>query len=134
MSYIRATSNPEMLHIFGDSKLIEIYTGLRNSPLCNFENLAVPGKDFFELIKKYSDEQPMLDDPPVTVDDLTVAEHIIYEDDASIVDSVKFDDPRPSRIINKLSYKDKYICMWRVTWMYIVHNVMEELRREACNE
>lgn len=136
MSYIRSLSNPEGLYIFG-SNGIHIYHGLK-PPLCSEKSwpIVIPESDFYRVCHAW-DHGPDQWKGPAYSRDFSAREELIFvntgkrvpDDVASMRRSMKDlfkGKKRPlERFVIRLQYKKKYIMIWRVTWHYVVENVVK---------
>ena len=114
MSYIRGTSNPENLYIWGDGKTVYIARGQNKLK-------SIPQKTFDRLLKKYNK----------TREDSIFRGAKIEE---VFVEKKEKLSKKRQEFLNllgipqgdfkiRLSYKDWHIDMWRVTWEYITNNL-----------
>ena len=94
MSYIRSTSNPEKLYIWGDEKLVNIYQGPNNLG-------RVPVSIFNGLLDKY---RKNYHNHP--------CEHKGAKIDEILIDG---------EFKMKFAYENIEVVMWDVTWEYIVN-------------
>ena len=144
MSYIRASSNPEGLYIFGGIKGIEISTG-RNWELTNVgpydgRSMVVPYVAFVEACRQW---QEGLEDT-IEVDGFCLTNQLVHLLDGKQVDySVKdfladlsSESGRPSGDKNdkgsikdrysfagvRLTYGDRHCTLYHATWGYVVAN------------
>ena len=147
MSYIRCLSNPEGLYIYLSTEgHIDIAHCLKPPFRSKEKNptfpgmMVIPPKIFFEACHRW-DHGPDQWVGPVKVGDLLVEERHIYEDDGTKVPSDwrpfrKGRKERPTSYRILFKYKSQYIMLWRVTWHYVVANVvdreMEEYRCRWC--
>ena len=130
MSWIRPTSNPEGLYAFSpDCATLDIYIDneYMTGEDCDGSMLGVPIDDLLEAADRLFVEQD------VTVNDLKVQKDVcVYEDtweEASLsVDQILTDMKsrlegtpyRKTRYAIKVTYKNKSIYLWKVTWNYMI--------------
>lgn len=140
MSYIRSTSNPEGMYAFGGATCVEIYSG-RGWRLSNIGpgqgGIIVPHETFYEACKRAD----YLGDEPIEVDGLRVEEMLIYTRSGRRVPPRKTLSLRmfsnraaPTMFAVKLTYEDKYVFMYPVTWDYIRRSALETERMNRALE
>jgi len=98
MSYIRSTSNPERLYIFGSVDGIEFNVG-------SIHKGNIPTDLFNKFIDSYIDGYE---------EELT--------QDGILLEEIFPADNKDHRISIRLSYEDWHIDMWNVTWYYIARS------------
>ncbi len=118
MSYIRSTSNPESLYIWGDSDgMINICHTVKppraSRPLTpdTSEWIRVPLKDFHTVCRKWH----------AGVRDITRG--VVRVREAVVPEKGR------NEFLVRFSYRRRWFCMWYVTWEYVVHDVMIRERR-----
>ncbi len=131
MSYIRSGSNPEGLYIFSTQgpkgRLhVEVLVGWfhKLTNITNDSPMLVPQGVFDRAAVMWDD-----DGEKASYKGFKVEEVHVYEDDGSPVPkkrSIKasLEDKRRSFFGVKVSYKGKWVIVWRVTWAYVVRNVL----------
>lgn len=131
MSYIRAGSNPEALYIVGSgNNRVEIYAhrvpGMTSKKLPE-NSWTLPAKAFNRVLAMWAEGYR----DRAACGGIVVEEVFIFTDTGKPVPEVKHPmtrralkryvgDGRERRFVIRLSYKGDYICMWPVTWQYIV--------------
>lgn len=149
MSYIRCLSNPEGLYIYSTMEnQVCIHHCLR-PPLSSTDTkgnlertIVVPEKVFMEACHRW-DHGPNQWQGPIKVGDLLVEERYVYEKTGKAVperhtikDYLK--DRKPKRYVILFQYKAQYIMLWRVTWQYVIANVVnrkfEKFRCRWCKK
>lgn len=131
MSYIRAGSNPEALYIVGgDRNRVEVYAhrvrGLTSKTLPE-NSWALPAKAFNRVLALWAEGYR----DRASCGGIVVEEVFVFTDTGKLVPEVKhpmtrralkryINGSRERRFVIRLSYKGDYICMWPVTWQYIV--------------
>lgn len=138
MSLIRALSNPEGMYVFGGcGQPFELYSG-RGWHLSNIgpdetdcRGMVVPTRTFYRACRL--SDYPMQGDIPVEVNGFKIEEVVIYAKTGRLVPEMTtipknyFTARSAERMwAIKLSYKDKYVFMHRVTWEYIRRNALEQ--------
>ena len=121
MSYIRSTSNPEGLYIWHDvSEDIMIHWN-QMPPLCSKQTgMAIPAKVFYKAVEKAKWGEK------TTVDGFTIEEQYIFMDTGKKVPTNHdiFREQRKLAYQIKLSYKNRFVFLWKVTWRYVVDGVL----------
>lgn len=137
MSFIRCLSNPEGMYVFGSTSGVEFYSG-QGWHLSNIgpdrepdRGMIVPYNVFYKACKL---AEYVTADEPVEVDGFKIEEQVIYTKTGRLVPNRPFTVASMKRRMSgraaetmwaiKVSYKGKYVFMWRVTWDYI--------RSDAC--
>lgn len=129
MSYIRAGSNPEALYIVGgDRNRVEVYAhrvrGLTSKTLPE-NSWALPAKAFNRVLALWAEGYR----DRASCGGIVVEEVFVFTDTGKPVPdrpqrrlAIKryMEDTRERRFVIRLSYKGDYICMWPVTWQYVV--------------
>lgn len=135
MSYIRCLSNPEGLYIYSSSEGVQIHHCLRY-PMAtegtgHLDNTITikEEKDFFRACHLW-DHGPHAWHGPVKVGKLSLQEVHIFERTAKKVpkdwDHVDRKNWKAkTRFSVCLQYGKHYIMLWRVTWQYVVANVVK---------
>jgi hypothetical protein len=156
MSYIRCLSNPERLYIFGDQwDRITIIHSVKPPMATAYPDKAnsamfhVPWKAFHAVCRRW----PESGDGGVRSDGIRVREALVYLDTGKKV--VRRVPPvrwvrllprqdrllrvgldadcrgRPVEYLIRFEYKKHFFHMWRVTWEYVVHGVVDrgEIKR-----
>jgi len=121
MSYIRSSSNPENLYIWGDEEDVYISIG------SNVELKKVPIKTFNGLLKKYHKNFHKV---PCAFKSLKIEEVWVKVDDKQYVlgeVGEKIFDDLKTEVRMKLSYENWHIYMWFVTWEYIVYSKLSHV-------
>jgi len=114
MSYIRSGSNPEGLYIVGTSKDVEVMEGSKDV-------WHIPYKVFNGLIKKYDAKNY----EPCSYGDAKIEEVWVCKDNCEILENDLTGEQQPIKSKMKLTYKEHYIYMWYVTWVYIVRGYIK---------
>lgn len=134
MSYIRCLSNPEGLYIFVSDYGINISHNL-NPPFSSepsrrdfITDIIVPEKVFFEGCHRW-DHGPNVEGT-VKVGGLLIQERQIYEKTGKKVQENRsirsiYKDKAKRRMVIFFKYKAQFIMLWRVTWQYVVGNVLD---------
>lgn len=153
MSYIRATSNPEGLYIFGGyGQPVEINTG-RGWDLSNIGpdqgTIVLPEDVFFRAVQAWREcyGHEVVEVRGFRIEELHIytknskfgkAEQVIPDDGTWDIGQALNDDPNATMFAVKLSYKKLYTFLWRVTWAYVVANATgdeaDEERRALAKE
>jgi len=110
MSYIRSSSNPEGLYIWGGQDSVEI--SVKGNDVWK-----IPYDVFNGLIKKFHRN---FHDYPCKYKGAQVEEVWVCDEQADQNDITSVIVNSRSKI--KFTYMDKYITMWDVTWEYIVNS------------
>lgn len=88
----------------------------------------VPRKEFYGVCRQWANDKTK-----AKYKDFSAEELHIYEDTGEIVPERTteewFTNKRPTSFRVKLQYKNKFIYLWKVTWNYVVRNVMRDLER-----
>lgn len=150
VSYIRTLSNPERLYIVGplvgERRNVVTISHSVKPPLASRTpkgaprgEFTVPAKAFQETLRAWRESYGGLDKS--TKRGLVVEEIHVFLDTGKPVPQAKSyaslvaihaqmraNDSRPSERLIRLSYKNDFIHMWRVTWMYIVMMNQERLK------
>lgn len=133
MSYIRAGSNPEGLYAFSTDNdkgkaVVELIPGWRYKLAnCNNETpMLVPQAVFDKAVKLWDNRG----EDRVNYKGFSIREVYVFADDGSPVpkDFCPFESKREAGFLIRLSYKGKWMLLWKVTWAYVVHNVLSEFR------
>ena len=115
MSYIRSTSNPEELYIYGCEDGI-IHVSCKELGGSEHSSMTLPKDDFEQLIKDYHSEK-----------------YVDLEDIGSYASgSSKLKELNDGSI--RLSHDGQRVRMHLVTWEYIVYNFMCQHPEEFLNE
>lgn len=134
MSYIRCLSNPEGLYIWGGSDGINIDHCLKK-PFASGRSILIPEKHFHQVCHEWDHGEHQWHGP-CRSGQLTVAEQNVFMDTGDLVPASKAwlrqemhrlthgKKTRKTRYVIRLQYGKRYIMMWRVTWQYIVANVV----------
>lgn len=142
MSLIRCLSNHEGLYVYGNGNNIIIASG-RGWHLSNIgpdqdEVMSIPEKTFFKVCRKAD----LYCEDSVEIDGFRVSEEYIYYNSGRLAPKGYF--PRTARALNraaptmwavKLTYKDRYVYLYRVTWDYLRRSaraVETADRRRSC--
>ena len=130
MSYIRSGSNPEGLYIVGCTpKSIEIMHSVR-PPLSSKwpaggPSIVVPSRAFHATCRIWADGYEP--DKGTSHDGLHVQEIHVFLHNGKPVPAnwgaqAAAASSGAAAFLVRLSYGKQFVFMWRVTWMYIVHN------------
>lgn len=129
MSYIRSTSNPEELYIYSSGKYVHIthnvnkpFSSGKKSP--QEDDMTIPTYIFENALRKYKRRYRVL---PISYRDLKIEEVHLYKDNGKKVPvnlTVKkyfeASEKRGGTLFQiKISYKNKFVCMYKTTWDYI---------------
>jgi hypothetical protein len=134
MSYIRCLSNPEGMYIYGGADGVWISHNVK-PPLASKEaddgcspHFVVPSRDFDRLGLKWAKDWAY--DEHVRSGKLAAQQVHVYLDTGKPVEKnwanrfFRKGPKRPSAFLIKLSYGRHFVMMWRVTWHYIVQNIV----------
>lgn len=141
MSYIRCLSNPERLYAWHDvDGTVHIHYGgpyMVKPPLSKGEEMRVPLRTFMHAIKHWDDTGNWED--RTSIRGFTIEEVHIYlktgkpvpnfKNNKDAIRYLKDSKKHPSEYKIRVSYKGNFIHLWRVTWQYVVNNVMERERK-----
>ena len=127
MSYIRGNSNPEGLYVFDDGEKIRIKGGL---PCSVDPDMAIDPEIFRKVAVRWEHEGQ---DEPVSEKGFRVEEIYTYLEDGSPVGEKVVHEERKRAFLVKLTHGKKKIFLWRVTWEYVVNDVLrrERLKKRA---
>ena len=129
MFFIRATSCPEYLCVYEDtSGAVVIHHGVM-PPLADRRSglIDVPARTFYALCRRWAAGAE-----PVTVRGLCVREVYVYLRSGKPVLFRSQVSPRsPCEFMIRLSYRRRFVHMWRVTWAYIVANACRAIDKDA---
>lgn len=114
MSYIRSTSNPENLYIWGDGKTTFFSKGRKDGPTPVYH---MPRNVFHGLIRKWHRQY-----------------HDTTRHKGAEVKEVWIKDNGVNELKVQLSYDDWSITMWAVTWEYIAYTNLENINRGVKNK
>ena len=130
MAYIRSSSNPENLYIFGTDRNIEIYTGIDTNPFA-----IVQKEVFINLVNQWIDGGYDMNGPdPIVATDSsleTKMKLLLYNFVGSEVLITHGFHPHSSggfmilKSVNMNTNEEKIIRMYNVTWNHIVEKVKE---------
>ncbi len=135
MSYIRCTSNPEGLYVFGSvSGYMEFYWNWYDescSANANYE-------DIWGLIKLlHKDGDAFWLDHPIKYGDVKIEEVLYsFEEKREVSDEeydkrvFDFDNPFPTELQVKLTIGDKSIYMYETTWRYLYNGLLADWKYE----
>lgn len=133
MSYIRCLSNPEGLYIYSSSEGVMVHHCLKKPWASSGtgqldQTMVINEKDFFRVCHLW-DHGPKAYFGPVASGKLKVFEQDVFEKDGSPVPKDfdfldKFNRNKRSHYVIRLQYGKHYIMLWRVTWQYVVANVV----------
>ena len=134
MSYIRCLSNPERLYIFGDGLGLDRITVIHSvkPPMAtaypdkaNSAMFHIPWKAFHAVCRRWQESG----DGGVRLGGIRVREVFVYLDTGKKVwrrVGLREDGrSRPVEYMIRFEYKEHFFHMWRVTWEYVVHNVVD---------
>jgi hypothetical protein len=132
MSFIRSTSNPERLYVWGDAaeRVTVNWAGPQapKPPLAKGEQMVVPWKTFYRAAWQWDRYQE------ANYRGFRVMEmHIFMDTGKRVPDSYDVLTARPRRetgFLYRISYKDKFVFVWKVTWAYVVHQVIEQVEAD----
>jgi hypothetical protein len=117
MSYIRSSSNPEQLYIWGDGKIVTFIKG-------PYTVGTMPSEILNELLYRYSKHEN--EDEVLEFEGATIQQVLVDAKDRQ-VDQI---DPKekilPTDWKIQLSYDGWVLYMWYVTWYYIVETNKEK--------
>lgn len=130
MSYIRCSSNPERLYIWGPNKngMIEVCHRVQ-PPLASkvrkgefpVPRMQIPVRIFYSACVRWDDG-----DEEISVRGFRVRYLYVYEDTGRVARPSARDmlrpDARPRRFVVRLDYKGAFVYLWRVTWEYVVRS------------
>lgn len=109
MSYIRSTTNPEQLYIWGDRENVYFVQGPNS--------LGSIPKDIFHAVLSKSLHE---DEEKIEIDGV-VLKQVWVDADNRLRDDLKKEEIKlPVDIKIELSYNGWFIRMWYVTWEYIL--------------
>lgn len=129
MSFIRCTSNPDRLYVWGGyGQPATINWASRGPhsepPLCRGEEIVVPWKTFYKAALQWDRHQE------ASFRGFRVEERYIFWDTAKRVpnsyDVLTAKPRRETDFLYRVSYKDRFVFVWKVTWAYVVHQVIEQ--------
>ena len=123
MSYIRSTSNPDGLYVYGDIDGSVHFHWSIEEPLSSGRErpLMVPQDIFDRALKAWTDSFG----ENVDVDGFTIAESHVFVDSGQPVPDgyhVLQEGAQPSAFLIKLAYKGAFVHVWLVTWGYVAAN------------
>lgn len=146
MSYIRCLSNPEGLYIWsGTDNLVHIIHNVPKPHSSGLDGFTVPWRVFENGTKNWKkayepdqfqyrgmriDELHVFEKTGKIVPDLSPCNRgCVKEDKNSFRPCVRcfnkyYVNALKSRYIIRLSYKNHFVHLWRVTWAYVVENVI----------
>jgi hypothetical protein len=142
MSFIRSLSNPEGLYIYNTMEdLVWIHHSVK-PPLASKSSedhiphtFSVPERDFLAIGRKWARNFWNYDtDEICRSGKLTVGEVHVFMDTGKKVHKGwvhrHFFERRSRRteFLIKLAYGKHYVMMWRTTWHYIVHSILDHLK------
>lgn len=136
MSYIRSTSNPEGLYIYTalddkDRPMVHVHASNKKHRLKNFGSdgdiLLIPPKIFTKAVKLWDQEADH--EIGVKHEGLSVREVFANPDTLEFWRNKRKAVPDGFEFMVKVAYKRKWVCLWGVTWAYVVHNVLSEHRK-----
>lgn len=120
MSYIRCLSNPEGLYIWNDGKNVSITHSVKYPQSSRVSFPPVPQKYFDAALAKWH-KNPF---GPINYRGIEIKEEHVYSKSFRPVRG----EPKwwlrktaPTQFMIRLSYKNAYIYMWRVTMEYIAN-------------
>lgn len=131
MSYIRCLSNPEALYIYGDcSGYVNISHGVK-PPLSSGRDFRIPNRDFHRVGKKWADWCD--EESGIKSGHLKVQEINVYRDTGKPVGrewrkNYFHKKQRPTDFLVRISYKRDFVFLWRVTWEYVVHSIVDHIK------
>lgn len=131
MSYIRCLSNPEALYIYGDcSGYVNISHGVK-PPLSSGRDFRIPDRDFHRVGKKWADWCD--EERGIKSGHLKVQEILVYRDTGKPVGrewrkNYFHKKQRPTDFLVRISYKRDFVFLWKVTWEYVVHSIVDHIK------
>ena len=140
MSYIRCTSNPEGLYVYGSSFGIEFYWSPKDQTeeAFNAAFMIAKYKDVWDLIKilnKHYDT--FYESHPIQCGDLRIEEvHYSFEQKREVSNEewkatlLRVDNSFPTESQVKITVDNKYTYMYRVTWRYLYNNLLADWKHE----
>jgi hypothetical protein len=125
MSYIRCLSNPERLYIWGDRDGRVTFSHGVKPPLAlssrDSNGFQVPESAFKEVCRKWAEGS----EHATTKGFRAKLVHVLLETGKPTPPHFNpFRDERRAEFLVRVSYKRKFVHLWLVTWMHVVHNVM----------
>lgn len=131
MSFIRCTSNPERLYVWSGDEGVTINWAGRGAPKPPFakgEEIVVPWKTFYKAAVQWDDFQES------NYRGFRVKEMHLFWDTGKLVpgsyDILTAKPRRETDFLYRISYKDKFVFVWKVTWAYVVHQVIEQVEND----
>jgi hypothetical protein len=133
MSYIRSTSNPEGLYIYGDGESIVIHHG--------GGTILVPPRDFERVGLAYLEPGSALVIRPIKSGGLSLREVTLCKGTERICRPGHLErcTARPRKARKQecrheerllLEYRGEKIFLWKVTWAYIAHSIRDHLEMD----
>lgn len=132
MSYIRATSGPEGLYAFqaaDDRGRMKVHMIPGHAwPLTNASNdhpILVPPATFEKAVGRW--EECSDGEDGVREQGLEIREVHVFADDGKPVPknfNALAKDARKAEFMIRVSFRGRWVLLWRVTWAYVVHNVL----------
>ncbi len=140
MSYIRCTSNPEDLYVYGSSEGIEFCWSPKDQTQEAFDAASMIAKyeDVWDLIKiLHKHYNTFYESHPIQCGDLKIEEvHYSFEEQREVPNDewqatmFHIDNPLPTESQVKLTIGDKFVYMYRVTWRYLYENLLTDWKYE----
>lgn len=136
MSLIRPNSSPENMMVWLDDEDGKIWmVGGLPAPLSSkvvaTSSIAmkIPPRDFYRAVKKWH-KGDLDEEVGCKYGDFSVKEvHVMWDTGKKVSsnwDPYRGTGKARSEFLISLTFRKKRIMLWKVTWMYIVHNAIEQ--------